>query len=193
MEPGPYIQTVTGRRFNPFEPDVELIDIGDVALALSHLCRFGGHCRVFYSVAQHSCLVSDQLALRGEDATTVLWGLLHDASEAYLGDMPHPVKHRSDLGRMYAAAEDGLQGAICARFELPVEPPPVVKQVDRGLLAAERKVLSQVAWTWPELEGVEPLELTIEPWHPERGRDEFLARFESIEAERRGAARAASR
>jgi hypothetical protein len=180
MEPGPYIQTASGRRFNPLEPDPGEIEIGDIARALANLCRFGGHARAYYSVAQHSCLVSDLVAERGGDSVAALWALLHDASEAYLVDLPHPLKHRSELGRLYAAAEDRLQAAICERFELPAEPPPLVKQVDRALLATERRDLSAVAWHWPELDGFEPLDFQIEPWPPERAMQEFLARYERL-------------
>jgi hypothetical protein len=115
VDPGPYIQTISGG--NPFDPDPGEIEIEDIALALSHQCRFGGHCRVFYSVAQHSCLVSDLVIERGGNLAA-LWALLHDASEAYLVDLPHPLKHRSELGKLYAAAEDRLQAAVCERFGL---------------------------------------------------------------------------
>jgi 5'-nucleotidase len=163
MEAGPYIQTVSGRKFNPLEPDPSEVDIGDIARALSHQCRFGGNCRVYYSVAQHSCLASDLAAERGADAEAVLWALLHDASEAYLVDLPHPLKHRSALGALYAEAEARLQAAICQHFALPPDPPPLLKEVDRALLATERRAVSQVAWDWPELQGVQPLDLPIDP------------------------------
>jgi uncharacterized protein len=181
MEAGPYIQTASGRRFNPLDPDPGEIDIGDIARALSNQCRFGGHARAFYSVAQHSCLVSDLVAERGGDEAATLWALLHDATEAYLVDLPHPLKHRSELGRLYAAAEDRLQAAICEHFELSPEPPSLVKQVDRALLATERRDLSAIEWHWPELDGFEPLDFHVEPWTPERARDEFLARYERLQ------------
>ena len=184
MQAGPYIQTVSGRRFNPLDPDPGEVDIGDIARALSHLCRFGGNCRRFYSVANHSCLVADLVAERGGDVEAQLWALLHDASEAYLVDLPHPLKHRSELGRLYAEAEDRLQGAICVRFGLPLAPPQLLKEVDRALLATERRAVAHEAWDWPELEGVEPLELEIDPWLPDRARDEFLARYERLVAAR---------
>ena len=113
-----------------------------------------------------------------------LWALLHDASEAYLVDLPHPLKHRSELGRLYADAEARLQAAICERFGLPPEPPALLKEVDRALLATERSAVSQVAWEWPELLGIEPLEFEIDPWPPERARAEFLARYEQLSARR---------
>lgn len=184
MEPGPFIQTVSGRRFNPLEPDPDEVDIGDIARALSNQCRFGGNCRSYYSVAQHCCLVSDVVAGRGGDVETRLWALLHDASEAYLVDLPHPLKHRSELGKLYAAAEDGLQAAILEHFGLPAQPPPLIKQVDRALLATERRAVASEAWHWPELDGFEPLDLEIDPWLPERAYEEFLARYERLASTR---------
>src|SRR5881392_3435793 len=65
--PGPYLQTVSGRFVNPFDPDPEQLDIGDIARALANVCRFGGHCRSFYSVAQHSVIVSELVEERGGD------------------------------------------------------------------------------------------------------------------------------
>lgn len=183
-ETGPYIQTQSGRRVNPFEPDPAAIDVADIAGALSKLCRFGGHCRVFYSVAQHSCLVADAVARRTDEPGVVLYALLHDASEAYLGDVPHPIKHRSELGALYRAAEARLHEAICARFSLAAEADPLVGEIDRAVLAAERRVLMADVWPWPELEGVGPADVEIEPWQPERAAQEFLARYERLTSSR---------
>jgi hypothetical protein len=104
-EPGPFIQTLSGRRVNPFDASPADIDPADIAQALSNLCRFGGHSRAFYSVAQHSVIVSDLLADTGAAPDAVLAALLHDAAEAYLGDLPHPLKHRSELGAQFRQAE----------------------------------------------------------------------------------------
>ena len=184
MEPGPFIQTVSGRRFNPLEPDPDEVEVGDIARALANQCRFGGNCRTYYSVGQHSCLAADLVAGRGGDAEAQLWALLHDASEAYLVDLPHPLKHRSELGRLYGEVEARLQEAICERFGLPLEPPALLKEVDRALLATERRAVAHEAWDWPELDGVQPIDLEIEPWLPDRARDEFLERYEAITARR---------
>jgi len=180
------IQTYSGRRFSPLEPDATQIDISDIAHALANLCRFGGHCSSFYSIGQHSCVVSDAVAATGADGTTVLGALLHDASEAYLGDLAHPIKHRSPLGELYREIEAPLQAAILACFGLPADPPPLVKRIDRAALAAERVALMRPAddeW-WPELDGVAALEVAIEPWEPGRAAQEFLDRFERLEAQR---------
>ena len=114
--PGPYLQTVSGRWVNPFDPDPAQLDAGDIARALANQCRFGGHCRVFYSVAQHSVIVSRLVEERGGDVEDVFAALMHDAAEAYLGDMPHPLKHRSALGAAFKQAEEHLERAIRDRF-----------------------------------------------------------------------------
>lgn len=180
MEGEPFIQTVSGRRVNPFALAASDIDIGDIAHALAHQCRFGGHCRQFYAVAQHACLVSDLVLAEGGDATAALWGLLHDAPEAYLSDLPHPLKHFSEFGRLYREAEDRLQMAISEHFGLPTEAPPALRRADRALLAAERQALMAVTWEWPELRGVDPAAIAIEPWPPSMAASEFLSRFRAL-------------
>jgi len=82
-----WIQTISGRKFPLAEPDPNQIDIEDIAHALSMLCRFNGHCTQFYSVAEHSMHVSHEIS-----NDLALAGLLHDAAEAYLGDVPSPLK-----------------------------------------------------------------------------------------------------
>jgi len=184
MRAGSFIQTVSGRRVDPFDPEPEAIDITDIAYALSNQCRFGGHCRVFYSVAQHASLVSDVVLEQTESPADALWALLHDATEAYLVDLPHPLKHRSELGRLYRDAEEPLHRCILERFRLPETPPAALKAVDRSFLATERRLFSSEAWHWPELDGVEPLALEIRAWRPERARREFLDRYRRLDRRR---------
>jgi len=181
---GSAIQTASGRWLDPLDPDVASIEIGDIAQALSNQCRFGGHCRVFYSVAQHCTIVADVCLERGGSPAEALAALLHDAAEAYLVDLPHPLKHRSEIGPPYKRAEAHLEEAIRARFDL--EPAgPEVKSIDRSLLATERRALTATGDAWPELDGAEPLAIEIEPWDPPRARREFLERFERLDALRR--------
>src|SRR3954452_5487143 len=184
LQPGPYLQTVSGRRVNPFEPDPEQLDIDDIARALANQCRFGGHCRVFYSVAQHSVLVSELVEERGGDADDAFAALMHDAAEAYLGDMPHPLKHRSPLGAAFKAAEDGLETAIRARFAIKPDV-PAIKRADRALLATERRAFSAETWHWPELEGVEPLDLELTAWPPDAAARAFADRYAELDGRRR--------
>jgi uncharacterized protein len=88
-----------------------------------------------------------------------------------------PVKHNSELGRIYRDAEHGVHEAILRRFGLPLTPPPVVAEVDRAVLAAERQALMVAAWDWPELDGIEAADVTIDPWQPEQAAREFLERY----------------
>src|SRR5579885_2784587 len=92
MRHGDWIQTYCGVAFYPLDPRPEEILIEDIAHALSMLCRFTGHVKRFYSVAQHCVYVSHRC-----DPKDALWGLLHDAAEAYLNDISRPVKSLREL------------------------------------------------------------------------------------------------
>lgn len=105
---GPWITTVSGRRFYFLNPTPDSIRIQDIASSLSKQCRFAGHTRKFYSIAEHSLYVS-YLAINP------LEGLLHDASEAFLVDMPTPIKREI---KQYAELEDTIMGAIAKRFNI---------------------------------------------------------------------------
>jgi uncharacterized protein len=181
--PGPYLQTVSGRWVNPFDPDPEQLDADDIARALANQCRFGGHSRTFYSVAQHSVIVSELVEERGGDVEDAFAALMHDATEAYLGDMPHPIKHRSELGAAFKEAEDRLEQVIRARFRIKPDVPEI-KGVDRALLATERRAFSGESWHWPELEGVEPLDLELTAWPPDEAAVAFTRRYAELDARR---------
>ena len=168
---------------NPFDPDPEQLDAGDIARALANLSRFGGHTRAFYSVAQHSVIVSELVEERGGDAEDAFAALMHDATEAYLGDMPHPIKHRSDLGAAFKVAEEHLEQAIRARFGIK-DGVPEIKRADRALLATERRVFSAEQWHWPELDGVEPLEIELDAWAPDEASAAFERRYAELAARR---------
>lgn len=181
--PGPYLQTVSGRWVNPFDPDSEQIELADIARALGNQCRFGGHCRSFYSVAQHCVIVSELIEADGGTAEDALAGLMHDAAEAYLGDLPHPIKHRSPLGAAFREAEQPLEQVIRVRFGITGSP-AAVKRIDRALLATERRTFSSERWHWPELAGAEPLSLELEAWSPDDAAEAFVRRFETLDAQR---------
>jgi hypothetical protein len=179
----PYIQTATGQRINPFAPAPEEIEIVDIAHALANQCRFAGHSRVFYSVAQHSIHVAELLSGRTSDSDTLLWGLLHDGAEAYLGDLSHPIKYHSKLGKSYRSAERELQRVICERFRLPYDPPQLLREVDLSLLAVERRQLMGALWPWPQLEHVVAADINIEPLTPQDAKAAFLARYRELTRE----------
>lgn len=130
-----WILTYTGKKFYPMRPQIEDICIEDIAHALSNLCRFNGHCKEFYSVAQHSMMVSNQIMEMSGDVQQQFAGLLHDASEAYLCDVPRPIKYTASFYE-YRVAELKLQAMIYKRFGvIPNE--QLIKLADDYLLRAE--------------------------------------------------------
>lgn len=174
-----FIETVSGRRFRPLVPEVGEIVIGDIAHALSQQCRFSGHTCVPYSVAEHSVRVAELLQRWGCSRMVQLWGLLHDASEAYLVDIPSPLKNTNAFAA-YREAESRLMSAVCVRFGLPVEEPRVVRFADAELLATEaRDLMPYLPEHWFGLTGT-PLVETIKPWHATSAKREFLALFEEL-------------
>lgn len=172
-ERGGYIVTYTGKRFYPFDPRIEDIDINDIMHALSNLCRFGGHCTHFYSVAQHCVLVS--LLCSPENA---LWALLHDSTEAYMIDLPTPLKQHESF-KYYRESEKRLMSIICDVFGLDHEEPPEVKQVDKKLMATEARDLTFTEGRgW--IKDIEPYEFHIKPWTQEQSRVRFMSRLHEL-------------
>jgi hypothetical protein len=180
---GDWILTSTGRRFWPLDPRPEDIDIEDIAHALSHLCRYGGHCREYYSVAQHSVLVSYICP-----PNQALWGLLHDAAEAYLCDVPRPIK---TMLPGYATMEGIVMAAIIKRFNLtPTREPDEVRLADNVLLATEmRDLMRPNDWIATNLKGVHPLADPVLPIPPRDARLWFLTRYSNLRSQRDGLAR----
>ena len=173
---GDWCQTASGVAFYPLDPRVEDIKIYDIAHALSMQCRFNGHCVKFYSVAEHCVRVSD--AVSREHAP---WALLHDATEAYLVDLPRPLKHYSELGNQFQLVENKLARCICERFGLPLIEPPEVKKVDQILLMTEQRdlmVSPPAAWSWGIIE--KPFVYPIIPWSQEMAKAQFLQRFNNL-------------
>lgn len=170
----PTILTAAGNYFHFEEPEESVFDINEIAHALSHICRFTGHVREFYSVAQHSVLVSH--AVPSEDA---LAGLLHDAPEAYLGDVSSPLKA---LLKDYQEIEKRVEAAVLTRFGLSPNLPESVKRADLVLLLTEKRDLMPndgVDWS-PFGSTIEPLERRIHPWVPELAKEVFLRRFREL-------------
>lgn len=189
-----WIETYTGRQFWPLNPRPEEVAIEDIAHALSLVCRYTGHCREFYSVAEHSVRVSYQvqaLYLKLDIApgqydrarVVALCGLLHDASEAYIADVSRPVKHSATFGPVYKAIEANLEAVINRRFGLPAML-PLVKKADNQLLVTERRdlmPLTERPWSIDEL----ALENKIEPWSSAQAEEIFLYRFHALDSARK--------
>lgn len=127
---GDWMETFTGRQFWAMDPRPDEIVIEDIAHALSMQCRYAGHCQRFYSVAEHSVHLANYVSPQNR-----LWALLHDASEAYLVDIPRPTKPYLPG---YKEAEARIMAAVCDRFGLPHEMPAEVKEADNRIIADER-------------------------------------------------------
>lgn len=168
---GAWMQTASGGKFYPLDPRADEIHIDDIAHALSNICRYGGHTTRFLSVAEHCVMVS--LSVPEEHA---LWALLHDASEAYVGDMIRPLKITDQMSA-YRDIEDRVHAAVAERFGLSSRMPAEVHDADSRSIVDERAVAMPVtdhAWG---LEGLEPLGVDYQCWEPARAKDEFLRRF----------------
>lgn len=152
-----WILTSTGKRFDLFEPDADMIDPRDISHSLAHLCRFNGHTREFYSVAQHSCIVAELVPEEHK-----LAALLHDATEAYLGDVTKPLKQWMPD---YRGFERVIWQRVCERFDLTLDLPTCVHQADLVALATERRDLMPTeSAIWDCLVGIAPMTGTIRPW-----------------------------
>ncbi len=179
---GDWMQTFTGRAVWPIDPHPDDVDLLDIAHALAFQCRFGGHSRMHFSVAQHSILVS-----RLCPPPLRLAGLLHDASEAYVADIVRPLKR--DLGPRYAEVETGWQWAIGralgaivggpAGDRLPgelAELAPQVKHADEVVLATEKRdLMATPPRDWQPLPA--PMEQTLRPMSAAEAEQAFLTEW----------------
>ena len=173
MRKGDWMQTYTGKQFWPLDPRPEEVFIADIAHALANVCRFGGHCLQFYSVAQHSIIVSEIVPYE-----YALWGLLHDAAEAYLGDVIKPIK--SEMTQ-YKDAEYAVLDAILTRFGLSYPEPKEVKTADVVALATEqRDIMVEAPEKWSFGADISPMKKIITPMTPTEAESKFLERFEIL-------------
>ena len=169
---GPYITTFSGKKFYPIEPESRDIKIEDIAHALSNQCRWAGHCEYFYSVAQHSLHVSELVPEEYK-----LAALLHDASEAYLVDLPRPLKVLVDFSS-YRTLEKKLQEIIYKKYRVDIEDYEIIKDADNKMLVKE----AQTLMGFPDWAYNKPAaEIKIVPWEPKVAKKNFLGAFHKYE------------
>lgn len=193
-----WMQTVTGRRFYPLAPRAEDVDIYDIAHGLAMCCRYAGHTRRFYSVAEHCVHVSREVerALtersihrpRVANLTVLRWsllGLLHDSSEAYIGDMIRPLKHQPEMAE-FRRAEAAIEVAVLRAFVTWFEPPGsdawrLIKEIDDRIIVDEVNALKVDPSMYEDITGG-ALGVRLECWAPEHARARFLHRYEGLTA-----------
>jgi hypothetical protein len=172
----PDILTHSGDYFDFINPECCEIHIEDIAHALSHICRFNGHTHTFYSVAQHSVHVSKVMEWILPEAQ--MEGLLHDAAEAFIGDVTRPLKQ---LLQDYKAIEQRVERALFQVFGIAYPLSQSVKYADLILLATEQRDLMPTHDDqWALIKDVKPLQEHIVPWTSEQAFREFMRRYEEL-------------
>lgn len=171
---GDWLQTFSGIAFYPMDPRPDEIIITDIAHALSMKCRYAGHTEKFYSVAEHSILVSRYVPVEH-----ALWGLMHDAAEAYSSDIPSPIKKYLIE---WKSIETNIMNAVCDRFGMNRNEPAEVKKIDFAILTDEKKlVMGNFNIEWPYI-NKELLGADIKCYSSKIAKWTFLERFKEINA-----------
>lgn len=180
MKTRTWIQTASGRAFDPFDPNPDDITIEDIAHHLANQGRFSGATKYFYSVAQHSIHVAAAVAGRyGGTAEEQRIALMHDTPEAYIVDLPRPIKHHPDM-QAYRNIEVNVWNAIATKFNLPEEIPEIVKLADDAMLMTERRdLMAPPPFPWAT-EHQPPLAFEIECLPPREARMMFLVNFQRL-------------
>jgi hypothetical protein len=175
---GEYIETRSGIHFNFENPTVDMILIEDIAHALANKCRYSGHTSLFYSVAEHSIEVARRLP-----AETQLWGLMHDATEAYLPDVPRPIKRLMPAFRVW---EQNIMRVIAHKFGLSMPEPAAVKEADTRILLDEAyHLLPSKGAGWEGVTGLKRYgDFYPRCLSPENAKDEFLDWYDMLVSQR---------
>lgn len=168
-----YVSTFSGNRFYPLRPHIDQVAIEDIAHGLAYQCRFNGQTKTFYSIAQHSLIVASLVPppLR-------LAALLHDAAEAYLGDMVKPLKV---LLPEFAALEDKVTAIIAATYGIDFSDYAPIKRADLVALATEKRdLMPHSTERWAYLDGIAPLPGIIVAMDPGEAKQCFLQRYHEL-------------
>lgn len=169
-----WIQTYTGKKYPLLNPKPEDICVEDIAHALSNVCRFSGHCREFYSVAQHSVLCSFWIHKSGFEFEA----LMHDSSEAYLTDISRPLKYSSAMVG-YRELEAKTEKVLAEKFGIPYPKSELVKKVDDRMLSTENRDLrGSKVQLWGG--NVKPFNFIIEAWEPKKAEKAFIERYHQL-------------
>lgn len=174
---GGSIQTFSGGIFYPLDPRADEINLVDVAHALGNKARFTGHTRKLYSTAEHSVRVSWFLRSQGQSLMRQYVGLHHDDSDAYLPDVPTPLKKMPEFA-WFCAIEKKVQEKCYERFNCIIDDYSVIKEVDTILLLTEKRDLMPEKngnWNTKFTQTPIPKPYEIEPWEPHLAKLIYLA------------------
>lgn len=173
-----FISTPSVEKFYFLDPDPKDIYISDIAHALSLTCRFGGHCSVFYSVAEHCIILATIAEMEGADQLTVMACLLHDAEEAYLPDIPRPIKAvMPEAQNIYA----NLQIAIIDKFHLDEADDELIWDLDKRLCITEAKELGIWNEDWEDAGAI--IQFKLHLWSSDDAKELFLLNFYKLAEE----------
>ncbi|WP_395449657.1 hypothetical protein ACHMW7_07475 [Aminobacter sp. UC22_36] len=169
---GPTIMLRSGAVLDFLDPHSSEFTIDDIAHGLSLICRYAGQCDRFYSVAEHCVHVSEVASDHAYAA------LMHDAAEAFIGDVTRPLKQ---LLPAYKRIEADVERAIFDRFSVPYPLPDAVKKADLRVLAAEQaQIMPSGTDAWAHAAGVIPAKITVKSYSPPEAKQIFLQRFEQL-------------
>lgn len=172
------IELLDGTMFSYLDPEKADIDIEQLATALSNICRFAGHVKWFYSVAQHAVNVS-WIVPRQYRYT----GLMHDTAEAFTNDLPTPLKVAVPI---FKDLEVRIEAAMAAKFGFQYPLPEAVKYADLQMLMIEKEYLKPSSSHWTILDGIQRPNtdfINLEPMSPEEAKWAFLDRYEDLRNE----------
>jgi hypothetical protein len=167
------IRLRSGSYFDFLDPQPDQFTLGDIAGALSKICRFGGQCEEFYSVAEHSVHCANQAAADGLPLDTQLAVLLHDAAEAFVGDVVKPLKI---MLAEYPAIEERVEAAIAEKFLVDFRREKTsIREIDHAMLIAERRVMfSKDDVEWFGEREVRKLTIDFRCWEPRMAERRFI-------------------
>lgn len=171
-----WMGTFHGGKFFPLIPRVSDVDIRDIAHGLAMTCRYGGQCKRFYSVAEHCVHVSFMV-----EPKHALHGLMHDSAEAWLGDMPRPLKYQPEM-QAFREAETAVELVVAEAFGLQwtTEVHAAVKIVDNRILADEVLQLQSSPELYTDVLKQQPLGITLQCWNPAEAETMFLDRYHAL-------------
>ena len=182
---GDWFQTYSGRAYHPLDPNPDEVELIDIAHGLAYSCRFNGHCKSFYSIAEHSVWVASIMFTESGNPAAGLAGLMHDAAESYIGDLVRPIKR--ELPKFYGVERLNMM-AIYAALNIPIEASQetwadAIAEADLVMLATERRdLMARPPMPWVAVERVEPIESILYPLGPAEAERQWLDRFAALMA-----------